>query len=268
MLTNATRLKGFAIRATDGELGTVEEFYFDDESWAIRYLVVETGGWLGGRKVLISPLSVTHADWYARHLDVSLTKKQVENSPDIDTHQPVSRQYEVEFMGYYGYPFYWGGPYPTGSGLYPAGMDIAAAASAEIPIENIRRDPGDSHLRSSAAVTGYHIEASDGEIGHVDGFIVDDEDWAIRYIEVGTRNWWPGKKVLVSPAWIESVSWPDSKVVASLSREAIQNAPEYLESNPINREYERQLYLHYGQPPYWVNQTEPKSFLSGVVTNR
>ena len=74
------------------------------------------------------------------------------------------------------------------------------------------------------AVTGYHIEATDGEIGHVDGFVVDDEAWAIRYIEVATRNWWPGKKVLVSPAWIERVSWPDSKVYAGLSREAIKSA--------------------------------------------
>ena len=78
--------------------------------------------------------------------------------------------------------------------------------------EKVRKESTDSHLRSTEAVSGYHMEATDGEIGHLDGFIIDDEAWTIRYIEVATRNWWPGKKVLVSPAWIEGVSWPDSKV--------------------------------------------------------
>ena len=116
------------------------------------------------------------------------------------------------------------------------------------------------------AVTGYNIEATDGEIGHVDGFVVDDEAWAIRYIEVATRNWWPGKKVLVSPAWIERVSWADSKVYVGLSREAIKSAPEYVESMPITREYENRLYAHYGRPPYWLHEAEHQtSFsLSGV----
>jgi hypothetical protein len=124
--------------------------------------------------------------------------------------------------------------------------------------ERIRRESKDSHLRSTEAVTGYNIEAADGEIGHVDGFVVDDEAWAIRYIEVATRNWWPGKKVLVSPAWIERVSWPESKVHVGLSREAIKNAPEYVESTPITREYENGLYFHYGRPPYWLHETQHK----------
>jgi len=117
-------------------------------------------------------------------------------------------------------------------------------------------------LRSAEAVTGYYIEASDGEIGHLDGFIVDDEAWAIRYIEVATRNWWPGKRVLVSPAWIERVSWADSKVYVGLSREAIQEGPEYADSTPITREYENRLYFHYGRPPYWLHETEHKSAYS------
>jgi len=111
MLTNATHLKGLVVRATDGELGSVEQFYFDDETWAIRYLIVEAGGWLGGRRVLISPFSVVYTDLLDKRLDVALTKKQVEHSPDIDTHQPVSRQHEAAYLGYYGYPYYWGGPY-------------------------------------------------------------------------------------------------------------------------------------------------------------
>jgi hypothetical protein len=265
MLRNITHLKGFAIRATDGELGTVEQFYFDDKTWAIRYLVVETGGWLGGRQVLISPISVTHADWPAAQLEVALTKEQVEHSPNIDTHQPVSRQQEAEYYGYYGYPYYWEGPYAWGPAFLP-GHTMSATASREALAEKIGRELTDSHLRSTEAVTGYNIEAADGEIGHVAGFVVDDESWTIRYMEAATRNWWPGKKVLVSPAWIERVSWADSKVCVGLTRDAIQNAPEYVESLPVTREYENRLYFHYGRPPYWLQQAEQEPSLarSGV----
>jgi len=252
MLTNANRLKGLTIRGTDGELGTVKEFYFDDEVWAIRYLTVETGGWLGGRPVLISPFSIVSVDWQSKRLDVALTKKQIENSPDIDTHQPVSRQHEAAYLGYYGYPYYWGGPYLWGGAYFPTGLAMATTLSAETMADRVRKESTDSHLRSNAAVTGYSIDATDGEIGHVAGFVVDDEGWAIRYIEVATRNWWPGKKVLVSPEWIERVSWAGSKVCVALSREAIKGAPEYVETSPISREYENRLYFHYGRPPYWL----------------
>ena len=262
MLMNSTYLKGLTIRALDGELGTVDQFYFDDVTWAIRYLTVETGGWMGGRPVLISPYSITHVDWQARRLDVALTKEQVENSPDINTHQPVSRQHEAEYLGYYGYPYYWGGPNLWGPAFYPAGSEILATGSAEARAERARKESADSHLRSNDGVKGYFIEATDGEIGHLDGFIVDDEAWSIRYIEVATRNWWPGKKVLVSPAWIEKVSWSNSKVYVGLSCDVIQSGPEYNETTPINREYENQLYFHYGLPPYWLNEAERQAVFS------
>ena len=225
MLTNASFLKGLAIHATDGELGTINQFYFDDETWAIRYLTVDTGGWLGGRSVLISPISIHHTDWQARRLDVSLTKKQVESSPDINTHQPVSRQHEAEYNLYYGYPYYWGGAFLWGPARHPAGLKIPMTASAKARADRIERESTDSHLRSTEGIAGYYVGATDGEIGHVDGFVIDDEAWAIRYVEVATRNWLPGKKVLISPAWIESVSWPESKVYAGLSREAHPNVP-------------------------------------------
>jgi hypothetical protein len=262
MLIISKNIEGLTIHATDGEIGTVENFYFDDETWAVRYFTVDTGGWLGGRKVLISPFSVLQADWEARRLDVALTKQQVENSPGIDTHQPVSRQHEAEYLGYYGYPYYWSGPYLWGPMLYPAGLGTPAAAYAEVLADTIQRQSPDSHLHSSAAVPGYSIAATDGEIGHVDGFVVDDQAWAIRYIEVATRNWWPGKKVLVSPAWIERVSWEESSVFVALSREAIQSGPEYDESSPIAREYENRLHCHYGRPPYWLRETESENTVS------
>lgn len=262
MLTKTTNLEGFTIHATDGELGTVDQFYFDDETWAIRYLTVQTGGWLDGRQVLISPFSVVHTDWLNKRLDVVLTKKQVENSPNIDTHLPVSRQHEAAYLGYYGYPYYWGGPYLWGTAYYPAALPVPAGSSQEGVADRVRKESTDSHLRSTEAVTGYHIEATDGELGHADGFVLDDTAWAIRYMEVATRNWWPGKKVLVSPAWIERVSWTKSKVYVGLSREIIKTCPEYDESLPITRDYETGLYLHYGRPPYWLHQAERESRFS------
>jgi hypothetical protein len=266
MLAKTTLIKGFAIHATDGELGTVDDLYFDDDTWAIRYLTVETGGWLGGRQVLISPISVADTDWQASRLNVALTKKQVENGPDINTHQPVSRQHEAAYLGYYGYPNYWEGPYLWGPALYPAGLAVPPTCSTVAMAERIRRESPDSHLRCTAAVSGYNIDAVDGEIGHVKGFVMDDRAWAIRYIEVATRNWLPGKKVLVSPSWIERVSWAASKVYVGLTREAIQGAPEYLEAAPITRKYEDLLYLHYGRPPYWLREAQHESSfsLSGV----
>jgi hypothetical protein len=237
MLKNTNALKGLLIRATDGDLGAVDEFYFDDETWAIRYLTVTTGGWLGGRSVLISPRSIIHTDWHGHCLDVALTKRQVENSPPIDTHKPVSRQQDATYVAYYNHP-----------------TDLVA--------EMIARESPDSQLRSSEAVTGYYMDAVDGEIGHLEGFIVDDQNWVIRYIEVATRNWLPGKRVLVAPAWIERVSWEDSKVYVGLTREAIRSGPEYAESHqPITREYEHRLYMHYGRPPYWI-QVERESSLA------
>jgi PRC-barrel domain len=262
MLTKTSHLKGFVIRATDGELGTVDQFLFDDDTWCIRYLTIETGGWLGGRQVLITPMSVVHTDWEARRLDVALTREQVEKSPDIDTHLPVCRQHEAEYLGYYGYPYYWGGPYLWGPAFYPAGMVISTTASMEALADKIRSESTDSHLRGSEAVSGYHVAAANGEIGHVDGFLMDDEVWLIRYIEVATRNWWPGRRVLVSPAWVIRVSWADSKVYVGLSREAIKNGPEYDESTPITREYENRLHLHYGKPSYWLQEARYPSALS------
>ena len=123
---------------------------------------------------------------------------------------------------------------------------------------SVKKESSDSHLRSSGAVSGYDIEATDGEIGHVEGYVVDEEAWAIRYIEVATRNWWPGKKVLISPEWIERVSWPESKVFVALTREAIKDAPDYIESMPVTREYENNLYVAYGRPPYWLEEAESK----------
>lgn len=259
MLRNTKQLKGFTIRAMDGDIGVVDQLYFDDETWAVRYLAVYTGTWLSGRQVLISPIAIIHTDWQSRSIHVSLTKHQVEQSPDINTKLPVSRQHEAATLGYYGYARYWVGPYLWGPSSYP---DQRAIEPANKTSEFVTRQSEESHLRSTEGIIGYNIYAEDGEIGHLDGFVMDDEPWSLRYIEVATRNWWPGKKVLVSPAWIERISWTSPELYVGLLREVIKSAPEYIESIPITREYESQLYFHYGRPPYWPNDVAHSESLS------
>jgi hypothetical protein len=260
MIRSVSELKGYTIEASDGDIGEVLQFYFDDEKWTIRYLVADTGGWLTGRRVLISPAALGRVDWNSRKLHVNMTKERVENSPSIDTDRPVSRQQETEYYNYYGYPYYWSGPYVWGPVPYPAYAPVAPANTAspagapgtvEREAVEARKRSEDVHLRSTQEVINYYIEANDGDIGHVEDFLIDDESWTVRYVVVDTRNWWPGKKVLVSPEWIRSVSWSDSRVYVDLSRDKIKNAPEYDPSLPLTRDYEARLHKQYGRSEYW-----------------
>lgn len=253
MLRKVKDLQGYEIRATDGVIGRVEDVYFDDERWAIRYLVVETGGWLSGRKVLISPAAIGRPDWLGQLLPVSLTKSQVEKSPDIDTRKPVSRQHEAAYLGYYGYPYYWGGVGLWGMGAYPRELTTAGAIAANMRAREMPAPPpGDAHLRGCRAVVGYHIHATDGEIGHVEDFVFDDGTWAIRYLVVNTSNWWVGHSMLVAPPWIEAVDWATAKVSVNLTRQAIQSAPPYDAVAHFMREKEQALHEHYGRTGYWT----------------
>jgi hypothetical protein len=258
MLRNVRKLQGFDVRATDGDIGHVDEFYFDDTRWTIRYLVVDTGGWLSGRKVLVSPYALGAADWRAERLHVNLTRQMIENSPDIDPERPVSRQQEIQYSGHYGWPYWWAGPglwgpmaYP---GLVPPAPELLTDERDERAALTTVEEEGDPHLRSTKEVMGYVIHALDGEIGHVGDFIVDDRSWEIRYLVVDTGGWWPGKKVLVPPEWIERVSWPDAAVEIDLHRETIKNGPEWDPDTPISRDFEDRLFGYYGRPRYWQRE--------------
>lgn len=213
---------GFAIRATDGDLGKVYEFYFDDATWTIRYMVAETGNWLLGRKVLISLAALGKPDWELRTFPVGLTCDQVRNSPDIDTERPVYRQHEAELHEYYQWPQYWEGGYGGALGITPYPL-FEKPLLQESSASDRKDDP---HLRSTRQVTGYKIHATNGEIGHVADFMVNDQNWAIRYLVVDTGNWLPGKKVLISPSWIKSVNWDDASVTVDRMRESVKNSPD------------------------------------------
>ena len=255
MLRTAKEFKHFKLRAHDGDIGKAREFYFDDEHWAVRYLVAETGGWLNGRQVLISPYALKPVNEAEQVMPVELTKKQIEDSPLLYSHLPVSRQYEMQYYNYYGWPNYWSGPSMWGYSTYPlhqpGGVVLNPVEPAAFPTQTEKA--WDHHLRSTHAVSGYNIQALDGDIGHVEDFIIDDVTWAIRYLVVDTKNWWPGKHVLIAPQWIERVSWEESKVFVNLEREMIKRAPAYTPA-ALNREYELKLYRHYGRFEYWADE--------------
>ncbi|MBN1992100.1 MAG: PRC-barrel domain containing protein [Anaerolineae bacterium] len=233
MLRSADKLKEYTVQAPDGPVGTVKDFYFDDENWIIRYLVVDTDPWLSRQDVLLSPEALTQPDWARRLFPVKLSQAQVKQSPAVDTTRPISRRQEAEMRAYYHWPIYW-----TPGRLLAAQQTRKMAAQPKNQEGRPEDDQTDSHLRSATEVTGYHLWARDGVVGHVEDFIIDDQRWEIDYLVIGTRNWLPGKKVLISPSWIEEVSWPGQQVHVDLARETIKNSPEYDPSTPINEGYQ------------------------------
>jgi hypothetical protein len=243
MLRRLSEIKNFALAARDGEIGKVKELYFDDESWVTRYLVADTGGWLTGRQVLVSPKALGMINEERQVVSVDLTKSQVEKSPSIETDKPVTRQYEEAWHQYYGYPGYWFAPEAIAFGTTPPLAEVP-------PADREPREKGDPHLRSTSEVTGYSIHANDGDIGHVDDFIVDDGDWMIRYIVI-SRGGLPGRTVILATEWTDQVSWEERKVFVPLTREAIKDAPEWNEAQPITRAFETRLHDYYGRKGYW-----------------
>jgi sporulation protein YlmC with PRC-barrel domain len=230
MLYRMERLIGLSIQTSDGELGTVQDVYFDDHRWAARYLVVDAGGWLEEQRVLISPISVEHIDWDRRSVPARLTRQQVKASPYIDTDKPVTRQHEMDLLSYYGCPNYWANGTPP----------------------EHKGGPIEPHLRSAREVRSYHLQTTNTSIGYVDDFLIDDESWTTRYIIVDTRDWRPGKHVVISPQWITRVDWAERLITVDVTRDTVQRAPEYDPAIDCSRAYEASLHQHYQRPGYWT----------------
>jgi hypothetical protein len=240
LFRNVKLFSDYTILARDGEIGTIDDFLFDDTTWTIRYLVVDTGDWLPGRKVLLAPTSVKESLWESQQFAVNLTRNQVQQSPAIDTAKPVSLQHQIQLHDYYGWPYYW-----TTGGVVPIHPPLLPRTAKDRETIQGESKKGDPHLRSTEEVIGYHLQATDGEIGHVEDFLVEDERWAIHYMVVDTRNWLPGRKVLVSPEWINQVNWVDRKVTVNLTQEAVKESPEYFPTEPVSQAYEDRLHKHY-----------------------
>ncbi len=246
MLRPIKALRKLKLHARDGDIGHPSEIFFDDTTWAVRYLVATTGGWLSGRQVLLSPHALRSIDEVAQTLTVDLSKKQIEDSPLADSERPISRQFESAYYVYYGWPGFWVGTTALGVMPYfnlngPPLLDAAHAADDAAP-------PFDAHLRSTKDVTGHHLTATDGEIGHVEDFLIDEMTWMVAYLVVDTGNWWPGKKVLIAPHAITHITWDESKMRVDISRAQLTSAPEFIADQPLSDADEARLRQHYAPP--------------------
>jgi hypothetical protein len=254
MLRSLKETFGHGLDAIDGKIGKVDDFYFDDVTWVVRYLVADTRRWLPGRLVLVSPVALGEPDWDAKALPVALTTSQIRNAPGIQTDKPVSRQYEAELARYYAWPTYWTDDLPYGP-LFSEGVAEAARTSvaerqqaADGTDEERTADPD---LRSVREVVGYDIKAADGDMGHVHDLIADTVSWTIRYAVIDTKKWRPGEQILVAPRWIGEIDWGHRQLRVNLTKEMIESCPRFNPEAPISREYEAQLHDHYGLPKYW-----------------
>jgi hypothetical protein len=224
MLSSIKNLYRDKLQASDGEIGHVTDFYFDDLNWAVRYVVADTGTWLPGRQVLLSPFAFGGFHQSGKLLRVNLTRKQIENSPSTNLHKPVSRQYEEEYYRYYGWPYSW-----QGDGLW----GMSGFPILEQPTSPLTREPAtgvpssnrpDAHLRSTRCVSGYHIKASDGMCGHVCDFMIDTQNWAIGQLIVKTGHRFSGKEVEIATAQVERISYEESTVFVRLEAQAVEQS--------------------------------------------
>lgn len=250
MLRSLKGLADFRVDASDGPVGRVHDFYFDDDRWAVRYLVVETGGFLLRDRVLVSPIAVTEIDATTDSITLRLDREQVAASPDVDHDKPVSRQHEIDYYNHFRWPYYWRGGGIWGVAPIPSQLislprpDTDPSASTGGQRE---ADRGDPHLRSVREVRGYRLEARDGEVGHVEDFLIDETNWALRYLVVDTVNWWPSKSVLVSPHWASAISWSLRKVRVEIPEEELRTAPAYAGPARVDAEAEARIERHYGR---------------------
>ena len=259
MLITAKSIIGNKLNGNDWEIGTVKELDFDDEHWTVRYLVAATGSWLADRQVLISPYAVTAFSNAGRAITVNLRKKQIEESPSLETGTYVSRKFEDDYYGYYGWPRYWCGPYAWGKSPSMARNLAVGDRNLDKWIEaTARAKDGSPQILARHEVIGHRILAEDGEVGVVEDFLIDDETWSIRYLIVETRNSWPGQRVLLSPAWIDRSRDEVPTILVGLSLETIRTAPAYTDGSHVTREYEDALHRHYSRKGYWAEEPDPQ----------
>ncbi len=231
MLRSAIDLTGYKVYATDGPIGNIVECFFDDSNWIIRYVIIHTGNWLSGKEVLISPYAIMDLNWSKQVVSVNLTRSQIESCPDVDTQKPLSREFEAKYFQHYRWPFYW-----TGAGIW--GTAAVPEAIVDFPWTGLEEENQNSrlneqtgapknHLRSTTEVRGYHIQALDARIGHVDDFLFNDDSWAIEYLVIKTRNWLLGRSVLLRPDDVDWLDWTNERLHIHLSKDQIEHSRRF-----------------------------------------
>jgi len=265
MLRSVKDLEGYAIYATDGDVGFAKDFHFDDEAWVIRYLVVETSDWMASRRVLISAAALGRPNDVEQEIPVAITRQQVENSPDLDTQGPLTRQQEMFLLTHYGYLPYWQDTSLHGDDTHPevAMPEFSSTPSVIAPRldeppsleELLPRANEGPHVRAFNDVIGTHVETGDGGIGTLRGLLVDESTWAVRYLVVDGGDGRPDRDVVIAPQWIDRAEWPDRLVASGLTRDAVRAAPPFDPATDLDRHAEEALWTHYGRAGYWKDET-------------
>jgi sporulation protein YlmC with PRC-barrel domain len=247
MLWNASAITGFGIVETDGELGSVKDLLVDDKDWVVRWLLVDPGHWLPGRKVLLPPSVLGKPDRENRQFPVKLSKQQVKDSPDVDTDLPVSRQSEAQLYEHYDWQPYWDGSFSPTSLIMAVPTDVTMELSHEDWRDQPEgaRLPGNPHLRSIAEFAAYDIHATDGEIGGVEDVLIDDNGWTVRYLTIDTGNWWPGERVLIAPRSVLKIDWAAKIIYLNVDRETVKKSPAYDPAITVDGAYDEKHLAYY-----------------------
>jgi sporulation protein YlmC with PRC-barrel domain len=211
MLIVAKHIYDTGLEGSDGRVGTLYDLLFDDQSWKVQHLVVRTNRWVRGRQVLLTPTVIEYADWPERHVQVRLTREQARHSPDADADLPVERRQMLE----------------------AAAQGLIAEAYWWKVLDVSSEFEGDPHLHSTKLLSGLHIHCTDSQLGHVEDFVIDDENWRVADLVVATRNWWPGKRVVVEPTLMKSINWDGREIQLTLPREQIEHRPAYEGKLPL-----------------------------------
>lgn len=245
MLHNTSTISGSAVSAVDGSIGHVEDTLFHDETWNVRYFVIDTGPWILGRRLLCSAGYAERFDDRDGRLRIDLTRDQVEASPELEADLPVSELKRREFTKYKKGPVYW-----SQSGVrkeaHPPGAMPAVHEESEEEKQQVERELYGKHLRSAGEVTGYTVEASDKPLGSVVGLLVDDDDWSLRYIAVEAEGSGQRKMQIYSPDWVETIRWIEQSIHIKFAHDVATNAPPLEDDAMVSRDYEKKLYDYYG----------------------
>lgn len=241
MKRSLKKILEYKVLTNDKTEGDIQDFLFDEKRWTIRYMKADFGNFFSPEKVLIPKEFLEAPDWQNRFFPIKMSNDEIDKCPNLDDHQPVSRKYEEMLFEHYDLKPYWYSAYtvPIASSFYPP-------RPLKVPSAEIDENKLDTILRSFEEVKGYHIQAVDGKIGHIEDIIVDDDDWQIVYVAIDTSNWLPwSKKVLIAIDWMETISYEKREVKINLHTESIKNAPEYDESQTIDESFEKTLYDFY-----------------------
>jgi uncharacterized protein YrrD len=243
MLRSANEMMGYKLLALDGDIGSCNDFLFEDESWTLQYMIANTGGWLDNRKVLLSPKSLGDPPLEEGRVQVDRTKEFIENAPELDSDAPVSRQYQLVWTQYHGLTPYW-------HKLGPLSTPLAANAMALMEDANNR----DEHLRSVKEVCGYEVEMNSVKLkgqglGTIVDFILSDTVWQIAFAVLETDSrWFRSRKVLVGRDVLNKIGWAERKLYVDIDEKQLARCPAYDPGEPIEPRLEAANYDLYGMP--------------------